>query len=447
MYRRKGLHFYINVNNFNDIVENEEQHGGVNHSIHALDTLFSLTEQFGKTNYPEALVVEKITGARLHLFVYGNVKDSFAIASSVISYAYSVAKFMSSDIAKYKSLLKFELQSGLAHGRFYEYEFRNEAYEEMTTIGFACNYAAKLQSLASTGSIAISSDVFNAIDIREQLSFVRKTSPSIIKYKQSYYYEARINQLKSRIELSDKDKDGIRYYANKQNLTDMKFSKATRSLNLERLSPSNGRRIEGIPVFADVRNFTSQFKPDDSNLSEMAEKTKQILERLYNITTKNNGIHIQFQGDREFALYHNIGDNMCFSDAVLGGMRMIDAVKPYAVHIGVGESFGKMYAVRIGARGEKDYLIIGRTVNTADKLEDSNAGEDQLAISAEVYDGLKQQNPELARQFHRVEGHVYITTQGYKAYTDHLKFTKQALETKGHGYNGAWGTQNGESSV
>ena len=34
MEKRTGLHFYINVRNFNDIVEDEEQREGVNHSIH-----------------------------------------------------------------------------------------------------------------------------------------------------------------------------------------------------------------------------------------------------------------------------------------------------------------------------------------------------------------------------------------------------------------------------
>ena len=439
MEKRIGLHFYINVRNFNDIVEDEEQRGGVNHSIHALDTLFSLTEQYGKTNYPEAFVVEKITGGRLHMYAYGAARETYNIAASVTSYAAAVASFMSSDISKYKTLLQFELQAGVAHSRFYEFEFKRDSYEEMTTIGFACNFAAKLQGLANAGSIAVSKDVYDSLDAKEQLTFNLKSHPSIYKYNQAYYYETRINRLSAHVVLTDKNKEDISNYANKRNLTDMNFPDVTRSLSLETLSPSNGLRIEGIPVFADVRGFTSQFKPDDSNLAEMAEKTKKLLETLYSTTVDNGGNHVQFQGDREFALYHNIGDTRCFKDAVLGGMRMIDAVKPYTVHIGVGEAFGKMYAVRIGARGEKDKLIIGRIVNIADSLEDERAGEDQLAISAEVYEGLKKQDSELTKQFRQIDSDVYITTQGYSAYTDKLKFAKQRTETKNHGYNGAWG--------
>ena len=439
MKKQEGLHFYINVKNFNDIVEDEERQGGVNHSIHALDTLFSLTEQYAKTNYPGSVVIEKITGARLHLYIIAEVAEAFEIAASIISYSAQVASFMGSDIAKYKSLILFELQAGVSYGKFYEFLFEQDTYEELTTIGFACNYAAKLQNLASINSIAVSEHVYNSMDSVEKLSFVRRTNPTIYKYEQRVYYEARIKQLKTRVDFNYERKDAVRNYANKRNLTDMQFSSVKRSLSLESLSTVNGRKIEGIPVFADVRDFTSQFNSDDSNLTEMAEKTRHLLEKLYATTEKHHGVHVQFQGDREFALYHNVENDKCFKDAVLGGMRMIDAVKPYSVHIGVGESFGKMYAVRIGARGEKDKLIIGRTVNNADKLEDEKAASDQLAISSEVYEGLKEQDLELAKQFRLYEPGVYVTNQGFKAYTDQLKYAKQSRETKKHGYNGAWG--------
>lgn len=49
MEKSEGIHFYVNVENFNDVVLNEEQHTGkVNHSIHALDTFFTSIEYYGK---------------------------------------------------------------------------------------------------------------------------------------------------------------------------------------------------------------------------------------------------------------------------------------------------------------------------------------------------------------------------------------------------------------
>jgi len=442
MNSNTGLHFYINVRNFNDVVEDEEKQGGVNHSIHALDTLFSSTEQYGMTNYPDTFVVEKITGSRLHMYVTGKIDRAFETAASIILYSVKVSELMSSDIAKYKSLKPFVLQAGAAYGKFYEHEFYMDDYEEMTTIGYACNYAAKLQGLAGASSIAVSENIYNTMSLEEKSVFIKRHNSIIHKYKQTCYYEALMSRMISRIELSDTQVKSIRGYANKRNLTDMSFSEVRQSLNMERLSVTNGRRIEGIPVFADVRDFTSEFLPDDSNLKEMAQKTKQILEKLHAITVNQGGVHVQFQGDREFALYHNVGNQKCYKDAVLGAMRMIDAVKPYSVHIGVGEAFGRMYAVRIGARGEKDRLLIGRTVNKADYLEDNLALKDQLVISKDVYDGLKQQDNELARQFRRIGEDIYVTTIGFDAYKNQKTYAKQEHETKNRQYNGAYGAFN-----
>ena len=46
MKRRKGIHFYINIRNFNNIILDEEaMTGNVTHSLHALDTFFSSIEK------------------------------------------------------------------------------------------------------------------------------------------------------------------------------------------------------------------------------------------------------------------------------------------------------------------------------------------------------------------------------------------------------------------
>lgn len=60
MQKFEGIHFYVNVANFNEVVIDEEtKNGKVNHSIHALDTFFSGIESFGKKNFSEKFVIEK----------------------------------------------------------------------------------------------------------------------------------------------------------------------------------------------------------------------------------------------------------------------------------------------------------------------------------------------------------------------------------------------------
>lgn len=80
MQKFEGIHFYVNVANFNEVVIDEEtKNGKVNHAIHALDTFFSGIESFGKKNFSEKFVIEKITGARLHMYVVDDVNEAWKI--------------------------------------------------------------------------------------------------------------------------------------------------------------------------------------------------------------------------------------------------------------------------------------------------------------------------------------------------------------------------------
>ena len=53
MQKKTGVHFYINIVNFDDVAEKEEAEAKeVKHSIHELDTFFSSVEAYGLKHYP-----------------------------------------------------------------------------------------------------------------------------------------------------------------------------------------------------------------------------------------------------------------------------------------------------------------------------------------------------------------------------------------------------------
>ena len=150
-------------------------------------------------------------------------------------------------------------------------------------------------------------------------------------------------------------------YANDTNLKDINFSSARNLINSEVLSLENAKLVIGIPFFADVRGVTSQFAEDDSNLEEMKAKTEKVLSKMHEIVTKNDGVHIQFQGDREVAIFHEYGNNKeCYTKSVISAMRLLDEVKNFdmqvflafqrVVHNGDGQNFYK----RGGQHGIKE---------------------------------------------------------------------------------------------
>lgn len=437
MLKFEGVHFYINVANFNEVVIDEEtKNGKVNHSIHALDTFFSSIESFGKNNFPDKFVIEKITGARLHMYVVEDVFKAYGIVEEVVGFAGTLTKYLNNNIAKYKTLLEFEIQAGACFGRFYNFEFKRENADEETTIGYAANYAAKLQGLCNVGNIAISSNIFDTFNTDKKNKYVKHSSLKVQKYGETCYYEISISKLTGKIDYTESLKSS-KEYANRVNLTDMIFRKPTKSVVFDELSKKECKEIEGIPLFADIRGFTSQFDNDDTNLEEMAIKTQNILTTMYNKVEENHGIHVQFQGDREFALFHNYAGYECHIDAVKAGLKMIDSVQTYGVSIGVGESFGKMFATRIGARGEKDYLLIGTTVIEADRNEDENAQANQLVISEDIYLMLKKDKPKWANIFIKQDEYYYTTT-GYNMLMSLVSQEQLKINNRNNNYNGAW---------
>ena len=438
MQKLSGIHFYINIGNFNQIILDEESKtGNVTHAIHALDTFFSSIEIFGK-KLSKNFVVEKITGSRLHLYVVDDILQAFHVVEAVSVYAYKLSRYINVDIRKYQTLKDFLINVGVAYGQFYDFEFTaNEGFAENTTIGYAANYAAKLQALTAFGRISISENIYNSLAPDEKELYERIDDKSIEKYDQDKYYSASLVSLRSPVAISDDDMAVAKQYADKHTLGEIDFAEVRGQLSFRNLSTTKCKKLRGIPVFADIRGFTSQFDAKDDNLDEMAKKTQQILSAMYQICIGNGGIHVQFQGDRELSLFHDIplrtvnGDNKeeqkCYKAAVLAAMRIIDAVKPFSVHVGVGEDYGKLFATKIGARGEKDNILLGETVISADIMEDKYADKDQIAITETVYNGLKKQNPYLANYFKKTGNH-YIASIGFQQYHQLLQKSQYLLK-------------------
>lgn len=437
MKKSEGCHFYINIFNLDEVVTAEEEHTGqVNHSIHALDTFFSSIESYGKRKYPGAFYVEKVTGSRLHMYILEDVPAVFNILVDISSYAYFLTATINNEIPKYKKLNAFNIHVGCCYGKFYAFTFRTEGFEEETSIGYAANYAAKLQGITKPGFISISENIYEELSVKDKALFEKRTDYRIRKYDQECYYTTKLLALSPEFDFTDELKN-VREYANGLNLTDIQFGNAYKQINFDNLSKKECKKVKGIPLFADVRGFTDRFKEDDSNLEEMATLTQSVLLSMYNIVAKK-GRHVQFQGDREFALYHNLTEYNCCMDAVTAGMRIIDAVKGYGVCVGVGQSLGNLFVSKIGARGEKDNIVIGKTVTEADYFEDQCAEKNQLVISKEVYSELYDNNAVLARQF-RARGNYYYTTVGYDAFKNNAALEQLKENNKNNSYNGAWG--------
>ena len=72
-------------------------------------------------------------------------------------------------------------------------------------------------------------------------------------------------------------------------------------------------------------------------------------------------------------------------------------------------------------------------------MENMKAAADQLAITAEVYNGLRSEDANLARQFRKAEDGTFIATIGFDEYTRSITLAQQQKNTSAGNYNKAWG--------
>lgn len=430
----KGIHLYINIKNLDDIVENTEDNK-MSRVIHYLDTYFSSIEAYAK-GLNEKVVIEKITGSRLHIYITGDAEMGLKISWEIAKYSASLCKYLDEEIYEYSGLEKFKIQVGACYGRFYSFVYKDESTEEETSIGYAANFAAKLQALASVGEMAISESIYELIKNNEIKSqFKEKTSDKIKKYEQDKYYVVALRE--SAKHFNESMFEYAKNKSSKSDINDIEFSGANNLIDVKYLSLTKAKKVEGIPLFADVRGFTTLFNEDDSNLEEMKIRTTALLKTMKTEVEKGKGVHIQFQGDREVALFHNYGDISCVKQAVFTAMRLIDKISDQGLFIGIGEDFGKVYLAKIGARGEKDNLMIGKVVLCADELEDDKANKNEIAISKELYAKLNIEDRNLASIFTR-RNDYYCTNVPYKKYSTDIRYSQLKENTANKNYNGAW---------
>lgn len=420
-----GIHLYVNIKNFDKLVMVDAIDGKLNHVIHQMNTLFTSIEKFVKDNYKQDVTIEKVTGSRLHLIINGVNQTTIMIV--ICKFAYILSKQFKT-FTKYSELDPINLQFGADVGYYSEAEIKLSDDTEFTSIGYPANYAAKLQSISNISSLYVSEKLYNLFDYNSKKSFEKVFDSQSLKIKDKYnngeIYKFSISKFDepnifTNVVISNID-DYITEARNKSNglnYKDMSKITPTKNFTIDNWSVTNIAEFNGTVVFADIRGFTREFKPDGSNLEMLVYETIKILNTMYVKCTENKGIHIQFQGDREYVIFpHDKQDDAC-----IFAVKLIDAIKKANKHIGVGIAYGKLFGFKIGIRGSKDNVMLGVPAICADRLEDLYAIEDTISIASNVYDKLD--DIYLKSMF--VEKGT-IKDIGYKYYSTNLSFEHYA---------------------
>lgn len=426
MDKKFGIHLYINIDNLNRVLKRDEiKNDDLKRTFHQVDTFIAALEKFVE-NFSDNCVVEKFTTSRLHFYYYIEYDrngDPITISkNNAIVRAFQTACFALclvnkfKDIGKYKNLPDFRIGVGVDVGDFVEFEFVDNDITELTTIGSPANRAAKLQSAIADDikhDILISKAFFDLINgdiVRLKSQFfgrgdLSKNIASKPNYADLTVYGGNIKSLLTLISSykswEDRKTRGLEFAidrANRTNISDIDFSKSRVAVNFDNLSLRAPKFVSGVMFYSDIRGFTN--KVDMSKLSEAESFTKTVLKMMWDCVKKENGIHIQFQGDRESAVFfdYNKMEKDYLLSAILAGTRMLDRIDKInanreinKIDIGIGLAGGDIFLSRLGLKNGKFNIAMGQTVREADKAEDEKAGtlpqnpKSEIAITRDLY--------------------------------------------------------------
>lgn len=448
----KGIHLYVNINNLNSIIKSDENnHENLCRTFHALNTFTWAMEKF--TDELPNVEVEKFTTSRLHFYITEKYGDSETISTTmleIVAFAQSLSNHINK-LSKYQSLIDFKIGAGADYGEFTEFKFEDpkSGIEEMTTIGSPANRAAKLQSLCENGSILISKEVYNILPAHARCVFfgeAKATAKLAAKYADLSAYKSTINDIYGILDDSYKKHesrclDYATEVANKLNLGDMDVTEAKSQIDFTSLSLQHSKTTDdAVILFSDIRNFTKTV--DEENLAEIKQLTQQVLEMMNKQVRDRDGVHVQFQGDRESAVFNKFSGekNDYAMRAVLCAMRMLDKIAEInknrhgkELDIGIGCALGTIFATRIGIRGRKFNVVMGQTVKEADDAEDNIAGANinspktEIAITEDMFKylinlsgkeaKLIKQNFKERKQDNKV---YYVSTLSFSEFQDKL---------------------------
>ena len=442
---KKGYHAYININNLESILKTEEQKTDkLKKAFHQLDTYVASIENAVK-RYAEIAEVEKLTASRIHIYFVGKDTDEKLQRKlfETLALSYYLADFVSTKISKYNNVADYGVAIGVDYGDFTLFNFEDEesGIEEQTSIGSPANRAAKLQSYTESGRISISNNVYDALisDIK-RLFFGRSqiTLEVAKKYADLTAYDCALSELHEFF-------NGTEYVRHCQqagqfayeramstDISEVVFSKARHKVDYSKLYLRNNKELEGIMVFADIRGFTRKFDPEGKNLPAMKVATQKILKAMHDCVIAEDGVHVQFQGDRISAFFHEYeGEEqdyiiraykcaLSFLDAVTSLNREPDvriALGSDKLCLGVGCANGTIYATRVGLKNNKDNIAMGETVRMADYAEDNIAGvgvearKSEIAVTSNCYALLTVSKEPLSKKIKgcfRKRGNHYI---------------------------------------
>ncbi|MDR7141829.1 adenylate/guanylate cyclase domain-containing protein [Rhizobium sp. BE258] len=399
-YRVDGVHIYVEIVNFDDMLWSTETEGETCHK-RALRFLNLHYRAVHRILADANAIRVDFHNQRLHAVVakpYG--ADS---ADDRVNRAVAIAKLIADVLAETgdddEKIPNARVRVGIDTGKTLAVNNGRSGNREPLFLGRPANIAAKLASNNKAVGIYLSNEAREAIDLdaADDPAKTKLTDEEIKDCEAS----ADLGLSKDKI-VADWRKD------NEANpIGAFAFSRTTpplKNLDISVLTPGNSRRMEMVSIYADVDNFTAYVNAHIDDAPEDVVRCLHIiraeLDRV--ISADFSGRRIRFIGDcihghiLEGTAYNTDTDETVSTAVLCAGalrssfdlaLEQLEAndVDTDDLGLAIGFEFGPGAITRLGMQGNRIRCSTGRSVLDSEKEQKRCNGE-QTAIGQKAYD-------------------------------------------------------------
>lgn len=387
-----GAHLYTDISNFDILLSDrtlkKDDYARLIRCLHVYQKEVTRIVE----NVFEGIKIH-FQGSKLHAIFYKPFDDTEKIATKAALCAlvieYLVRYPFSSLFENYKD---FRTSSGIDIGESIGTKNGTEGDRELLFLGDCANQAAKIdKGLANT--ITLTKTLRNLLP--ENVSKLIYASRDKKSMEEIFnIYEIDWNYDKS-FERMEKDRDAI-------TLDDIDVSGVSTKVDLDNLSIKNNKKLDAVTFYADISGFTRLIKKeqDEDTIKELIKVFHVIRKEMREVVvTDFGGTRIQYQGDRIHGIFYLPQDKHAkfIEDSVIAAFGLqssfesvlSDFIGGRDIHVAIGLDYGTVLLSKLGTKGNRDIICIGKSVVGAANLE-HKAKAKEIAISQEIYDSLAE---------------------------------------------------------
>ncbi len=370
----KGVHLYLDVTNFADELDAAKADKAKLKKLLRDVNVYERLMRDLLRDTPGSVRVH-FQGVRLHAVFHkpydtqtGAATERLNAANTFVAHAKELAELLSESVDR-----PFDLEAGLECGDTIAAVNGQVGARELMFVGDAANVAAKI--LTGKPGTRLGAEALK----------LTLDTPTALPAK----WQARVDD-----EVKAHPIDSFETYQP----TDV-------AIDYEALGLKTADLVPGATFFADVKGFTKHINSlkTDAEKVEALRSLHVVRSEMHQIAARQYaGDFLQYQGDRIQTIHYEAKGSRNWAKKVIEAAAAMarafeifeEELPDFSLGVTMGAAAGRTFVTKVGVKGDRDLIALGSPVSAAAALQDGVSTSGAIAINAELYTLLGEDEKE-----------------------------------------------------